>query len=136
MRKLAVIIGKLGFVIFLSSCTNADYRHEVRVDGAKGHFFVSKTGTAIPLSDDMDAVDYEVGSKKLRIFKGTGGKGLSLRFDGTKDLLIVSYCGGRIEKVESSFVDALSTDAEGWKIYRMQVINNPGFTYAKAPICS
>ncbi len=135
MRKLAVTIGKLIFVALLSSCTNADYRHEIKVEGAKGRFLFDKTGTAISLSDDMDAVDYEVGSKKLRIFTGTGGKSLSLRFDGTKDLLIVSYCGGRIEKVESSFVDTLSTDAEGWKIYRTQVINNPGFAYAGAPVC-
>lgn len=134
-RKLAAIIGKLGFFFLISSCSNTDYSHEVRVDGTKGRFFVAKSGTAIALSDDMDSVDYEVGPKKLRIFTGTGGKSLSVRFDDTTDLILVSYCGGRIEKVESSFVDTLSTDEKGWKIYRIQVINNPGFTYGGAPVC-
>jgi len=135
MRKLVAIICELSVLVLFSSCTNADYRREVRIEGTKGRFFATKTGTAIALSDDMDAIDYEVGTKKVRIFTGTGGKSLSLRFDRTKDLLIVSYCGGRIEKVESSFVDTLSTDEEGWKIYRTQVINNPGFTYAGTPVC-
>lgn len=135
MHRTAAIIISLSALTAVSSCTNADYRREVRVSGAKGKFFVSKTGTAIPLSDDTDVIDYEVGSKKLRIFKGEGGKSLSLTFDRTKDLLIVSYCGGRIDSVESSFTDVLSTDGEGWKIYRAQVINNPGFKYGATPIC-
>lgn len=136
MRKTAVTTASLALLAVVGSCTNADYRHEARVTGAKGKFFLSKTGTAIPLSDDKDAVDYEVGSKKLRVFTGTGGKTLSLAFDRAKSLVIISYCGGRIESVESSFTDVLSTDGEGWKIYRTQVINNPGFTYGAAPVCS
>jgi len=136
MRRTAAIIVSLAALTAVSSCKNADYRREVSVTGAKGKFFVSKTGTAIPLTDDNDTVDYEFGSKKLRIFAGTGGKTLSLAFDRTKDLLIISYCGGRIGSVESSFTDVLSTDGEGWKIYRTQVINNPGFTYGRFRVCS
>lgn len=136
MRKTTVIAISSALLTVVSSCTNSDYRHEVRVNGAKGRFFVSKTGTAIPLSDDKDAVDYELGSKKLRIFTGTGGKALSLSFDPAKNLLIISYCDGRLESVESSFSDVLSTDQAGWKIYRTQVINNPGFTYGSTPVCS
>ncbi len=136
MRKTAVTAISLALLAVVSSCTNADYRHEVTVNGAKGKFFVSKTGTAIPLSDDKDAVDYKVGSKKLRIFTGTGGKAISLNFDRAKNLLIISYCGGRLESVESSFPDVLSTSGADWKIYRTQVINNPGFTYGGTPVCS
>ena len=135
MRKSAVITASLLLLASFSSCTNADYQHEVHVVGITGRLFVSKTGTAIPLSDDRDALDYEVGSTKRRIFTGTGGKTLSVGFYQAKDLLIISYCGGRIEQVESSFSDTLSTDGEGWKIYRTQVINNPGFKYAATHIC-
>lgn len=135
MRKTDVIATSLAMLVVVTSCTNSDYRQEVRIGGAKGKFFVTKMGTAIPLSDDKDVVDYEVGSKKLRIFTGTGGRALSIKFDRDKNLLIISYCGGRLEKVESSFSDVLSTDGEGWRIYRTQVINNPGFRYGATPVC-
>lgn len=135
MRKPAVIAISLILLSSASACSNVDYQHEVKVDGAKGKFYISKSGTTTPLSEDKDIVDYKVGSKNLRIFTGYGGKAPVLYFDKTQNLLIISYCEGRIDSVESSFSDTISTDGENWRIYRTQVINNSGFAYGGAPIC-
>ena len=135
LRTVAIIATSLLALLATSSCSNNDYRREVRVDGPKGRFFVAKTGTAIALSDDTDAIDYEVGSKKLRIFKGNGGKSLGISFDKTKDLVLISYCGGRVDSVESSFSNMIAMEGD-WKIYRTQVINNPGFKYGSASLCA
>lgn len=136
MHKLAVMLSSLAIFISLNSCSNADYRHQVIVNGAKGRFFIGKTGTSVPLSDDVDTVDYEFGSKRINIFSGTGGETPSLIFDKLNGLIIISYCGGRIDEVKSSFSDTISTSDADWMIYRTQVINNSGFTYGKLSICN
>lgn len=135
MQKMAATTNCMILSLALASCANQDYRHEVKVPGSRGKFYVSKAGTAIPLSADLDAVDYEVGSKSIRIFSGSGGKNVSLSFDTSNRLLVIGYCGGRIESVLSSFSDLITTKSEGWKIYRTQVINNSGVSYKGNPIC-
>lgn len=135
MRKETVARTSLLALLILTSCTNADYRREIFVEGAKGRFYETKSGTAIPLTADIDTIEYEYGDRKLRVFKGEAGRSLSLRFDSAQNLLIISYCDGRIAEVESSFVDTLTTQGENWTIYRTQVINNPGFSYAGTSLC-
>jgi hypothetical protein len=136
MRKMAATVVSAIFALALSSCGGPDYRHEIKVPGMKGRIFLSKANKATPLTDDDDRVDYEFGSKKLRLFTGSGGKSLGLTFDKSRNLLIIAYCGGRIEGVESSFSDVVSTDADDhWTLYRTQVINNPGFAYHGVTMC-
>lgn len=136
MRRTAVTALSLVLLAGLGSCGGPDYRHEIKVDGMKGQIFASKANTSIPLTDDDDRIDYEFGSKKVRLFTGSGGKSLAVTFDQAHGLLIIAYCGGRIEQVESSFSDIVSSDADDdWKLLRTQVINNPGFRYGGVPVC-
>lgn len=136
MRRTAAIVLSLGLSGVLSACGGPDYRHEIKVSGMKGRLFASKANTSVPLTDDDDRIDYEVGSKKVRLFTGSGGKSLNATFDRAHKLLIIAYCGGRIERVESSFSDIVSSDADDdWTLLRTQVINNPGFQYRGVPIC-
>lgn len=136
MRKMAATVSSLALLATIGGCGGPDYRHEIKVAGMKGRLFASKANTAIPLTDDDDRIDYEVGSKKVRLFTGSGGKSLAVTFDRARGLLIIAYCGGRIYQVESSFSDLVSSDPDDdWKLLRTQVINNPGFTYGGAPVC-
>jgi hypothetical protein len=135
MQKTIATIIELVLLALLSSCGNSADEQEIKVVGAKGRFFATKTDTSIPLSDDTDSVYYLVGPKKQRIFRGSGGKSLGIFFDSTRKLAIITYCGGRIESIESSFSDTLSTEGT-WEIYRTQVVNNPGFSYGGTALCS
>ena len=135
MPKMDVIGVSLLLVLSISGCSNTDHSREVRVDGFQGKFVINKTGTGVPLTSDEDALVYQVGVEKLRLFSGTGGKSIAIKFDRQNGLLIIAYCGGRIERVESSFSDAIAMSSENWKTVRTQVITSAGFKYGELSIC-
>jgi len=137
IRNIAAISASILLAALTASCSNPDYTREIKIDGLKGIFRIVEGDVAIPLTGNSHRIEYISGSEDIFVFEGNSGSYPEMTVDYDNNILIIAYCGGAIEHIDSAFFNAepppVSPELE---LYRTQVISNPGFSYKGREICA
>ena len=104
----------------------------------RGQFVVEDDSRATPLTSAQHSIYYVLGNQRKLVFQGSGAPAPTLSLL-TADDILVRYCGGRVEKFETSFFEDESNvgkvDRE-LRILRLQPVTSPGLTANGKAICS
>lgn len=124
----------IGLVMLATSCQRDGgiIGHE-RLPGVTGTFILEDDDRTVALTAVQHSIFYEVGGKRELVFKGAGGYKPSLSLLGP-DAVLLRYCHGSINKIETSFWDK-PNGGESLRILRLQVITEPGLSSRGQSIC-
>jgi len=104
----------------------------------RGKFVIEDDYRTTPLTSDQHSIYYVFGSHRDLVFQGSGAPAPTLSLL-TADDILVRYCGGRVEKVETSFPEDernLRKVGGELRILRLQPVTSPGLTANGKAICS
>jgi len=120
---------------YLAGCTS----HERTVATSNlgedaGVFATTVSGETTPLSPNFHTIYREDGSRREVVFRGHGPHAPAV-WRANKSLIIVAYCDGSIEELQSSLL-ARTKSSEDARIIRVEVVTNLGLSFAGKKICS
>ncbi len=122
--------------LLIASCNrDGDVIGSATLPNIRGRFVVEDDARTMPLTSVQHSVYYVVGDDRKLIFQGFDGKTpvISLL---NEDVIIVRYCGGRIEEIESSFrEDGAGKEGEDFRILRLQPVTSPGLVVNGQALC-
>ena len=103
----------------------------------QGRFVVEDDHRTTPLTSIQHSIYYVLGDQRKLIFRGSGAPAPTLSLLTTNDIL-VRYCGGRVESIETSFFeneDNVGKEGGELRILRLQPVTSPGLTANGEAIC-
>ena len=100
----------------------------------RGKFIIEDDDRTAPLTSVQHSIYYVVGDYRKLIFRGSNAPmpALSLL---ERDNILVRYCGGRVEVVESSFAENGAELGADNRILRLQPVTSPGLSANGRTIC-
>jgi hypothetical protein len=102
--------------------------------GIAGKFVIEDDDRTVALTSVQHSIFYVIGNDRKLVFRGAGGQNPAFSLLGPDDIL-VSYCGGSIYKVESSFFENEDDKAHRLRILRLQPVTSPGLVANGRPVC-
>lgn len=126
-------------VLIVASCSrDGGVIGATTLPNIRGKFVIEDDYRTTPLTSAQHSIYYVLGSQRELVFQGSGAPAPTLSLL-TADDILVRYCGGRVEKVETSFFEDESNvgkvDRE-LRILRLQPVTSPGLTANGKEICS
>ncbi|MBB5686668.1 hypothetical protein [Sphingobium boeckii] len=124
----------LGILLFSTSCErDGGIIGQGHLDGVAGMFVLEDDYRTVALTSVQHSVFYQIGNRRELVFKGMGGDQPRISLIGP-DTILLRYCRGSIDKVESSFFEQPSPD-NGVRILRLQVVTVPGVSIKGRSVC-
>jgi hypothetical protein len=119
-------------VLLLSGCQrDGGVIGSTTLPNIQGKFVIEDDDRTTALTSVQHSIYYVTGSDRKLIFKGAGGSGPTLSLLSPDDILI-RYCGGSIERVESQFFE---NEARWNRILRVQPVTSAGLAANGRPVC-
>lgn len=103
----------------------------------RGKFVIEDDYRTTPLTSVQHSIYYVLGSQRELVFRGSGAPAPTLSLL-TADDILVRYCGGRIESIETSFFeneDDVGKEGGELRILRLQPVTSPGLVANGKAVC-
>ncbi len=103
----------------------------------RGKFVVEDDNRTMALTSVQHSIYYVIGKQRKLIFRGSGAQAPTLSLLTPNDIL-VRYCGGRVESIETSFFendDDVGKEGGELRILRLQPVTSPGLVANGKGVC-
>ncbi len=97
-------------------------------------FVIEDDDRTTALTSVQHSIYYVIGTDRKLVFRGGGGQKPVLTLLGPDDIL-VSYCGGSIYKVVSSFFENEADKGQGLRVLRLQPVTLAGLAANGRAVC-
>ena len=132
---LMQVSGLIAGALLMASCQrDGGVIETASLPNISGKFVVQDDYRTAALTSVQHSVYYVIGSNRELVFRGAGGQLPVLSLLGPSDVLL-SYCGGSIYEVESSFFENETDNQRGLRLLHLQPVTSGGLSANGRPIC-